>query len=1099
MTLSRIPVMAQPLLDPGAGRITRDLPHGLTVAQIVATVLPHADPAQLRVTLTQGLRTAVVGRNQWRCVRPHAGVQVMIRLIPGNDQLRSVLLAVVSVAALALAPAAAGLAGITSQFGVAAFGVGLSVLGGLLVNALIPVQSQDAARPGFAISGWRNEVRQGAPVPYALGKHRYAPPFAATSYTEISGDEQYVRALFCFGYGPLRITDLRLGETPIDQFDGVDMEIREGRPDDLPVSLYPRQVLEETFNAELIRPLPRGIDGAIEPGAVDADAIETPLTRFSAADASQINLLISLPQGLFQVDSGGDLQSRSVSIRIRARLNGVGGWTTIETLALKAKRREPFVRTYTWTPPTRGRWQIELTRMSAESPELEVADRTVLAAIQSIRPEYPIALDKPLALVALRIKATFQLNGALDDLNALVEREALVPTAGVWAAGYSRTPAVAYVAALTGPANQFPAAEAEIDWDQIADWHEWCVTQGLKYDRVHDQPESLGDMLAAICAAGRATPRHDGVKWGVVIDRPQTLVVDHINPRNSAEFSWSRTYFDAPDAFRVPFLDETNDYLAAERIVPWPGHTGSIDITESLEMPGKTNPHEIWIEARRRMYELIHRPDSFSVMQDGAARVATRGDLVMGSFDVLSTTQVAARVTSVAGNLIEIDEELTLVAGTAYGLRFRVFADAEDTIGTSIVRPVASGSGPVSALLLTGSGPVPAVGEAVHVGPIASESFALRVRGIEAGEDFAARLLLVAAAPEIDDLIAAEVVPAWDGRYGEAVSVAALTPLAPLFTAIASGAIGTGDPDGLEVLLRAQSGSAVVVTGFRIDHRLVGATTWTTISVSAAAGGAVVPGYAAGDAVELRALADASGTPGPYTAILTVIIGSEDPAIPAALDSQSIMVTGGLGHADLSIAVGGSPAPAYLQIYRVPTGDTLDPGIHQVARIAASPNTTTAFVDGDATRQTLIADGSFANPAAWTAGTGWTVASGVATHVSGALDALSQALTLTAGAAYRWAYTRTGTGDVVLRFDGTTDVDFTSTAAGQHLGTVTAPASTTAIALRADTFAGTVDDLVVYRETAACVDAGTYDYWIEPQNAASIPGPVAGPFTVTII
>src|SRR5690606_23221521 len=111
------------------------------------------------------------------------------------------------------------------------------------------------------------------------------------------------------------------------------------------------------------------------------------------------------------------------------------------------------------------------------------------------------------------------------------------------------------------------------------------------------------------------------------------------------EFGWSRSYFDPPDAFRVKFLDETAGSAPAERLVPWPGHEGSIDLTESIEMPGKTDPAEIYIETRRRMYELLHRPDTFTAIQDGAARVATRGDQVMGSFDVIARSQVAARAT----------------------------------------------------------------------------------------------------------------------------------------------------------------------------------------------------------------------------------------------------------------------------------------------------------------------------------------------------------------------------------------------------------------------------------------------------------------------
>ena len=71
-----------------------------------------------------------------------------------------------------------------------------------------------------------------------------------------------------------------------------------------------------------------------------------------------------------------------------------------------------------------------------------------------------------------------------------------------------------------------------------------------------------------------------------------------------------------------------------------PGLVGAPQLTEELVLPGKTDPAEIWREGRRRFYEALHRPDTFTCVMEGAARVATRGDLVMASWDVLARTQI---------------------------------------------------------------------------------------------------------------------------------------------------------------------------------------------------------------------------------------------------------------------------------------------------------------------------------------------------------------------------------------------------------------------------------------------------------------------------
>ncbi len=151
------------------------------------------------------------------------------------------------------------------------------------------------------------------------------------------------------------------------------------------------------------------------------------------------------------------------------------------------------------------------------------------------------------------------------------------------------------------------------------------------------QGTQLRDLLIEIAAAGRASPRHDGLRWTVTVDRPDKPIVDHFNPRNSYDFKVVRSYVEPPDAFRVQFLDATNDYKAAERIVPWPGKEGStIVLTEEPTAAGQTDPAENYREAYRRALEAIHRPDVYTVSRDRAVQVAVRGDRVRLSTDVIS-------------------------------------------------------------------------------------------------------------------------------------------------------------------------------------------------------------------------------------------------------------------------------------------------------------------------------------------------------------------------------------------------------------------------------------------------------------------------------
>ncbi|HEY5209297.1 MAG TPA: hypothetical protein VIJ42_07620 [Stellaceae bacterium] len=277
-------------------------------------------------------------------------------------------------------------------------------------------------------------------------------------------------------------------------------------------------------------------------------------------------------------------------------------YVEVTTLTIVAARTEPMWRQYTWTLPELGAWVIELDRLSPEGTSAQAQSRSFWQVLQSFRPEYPLAFSVPVAITAVRVRATYQLNGQLDTLSGIVSR--LLPDwdadSGTWITRATRSPAAALRRQLQAPTVATPAADSDIDLDLLADWSEWCAAKNLKYDRVHNQDMSLWDALGDIAAAGRATPRNDGVKWGVVIDRPQDLIIDHVTPRNARNFSWSRTYPDPPDAMHVTFFDETNDYQQSDRVIPWPGHTGDIVVTEELSLPGKTDSDEIWIEARRR-------------------------------------------------------------------------------------------------------------------------------------------------------------------------------------------------------------------------------------------------------------------------------------------------------------------------------------------------------------------------------------------------------------------------------------------------------------------------------------------------------------------
>jgi hypothetical protein len=1108
-----VPVLAAPMFDPGAGRITAELPEGLTIAQIIEFVMPGLtdhDRALLRVVLVSDRGSAVIAQHLWPRVRPYSGVRVVIRVVPGKSILRSVLMVVVAIAAAAIGQywvGALGLAGSTAGTILAAgITIGLTVLGSLLINALIPPTKTQKDNPTYFINGWRNNLDPDGVVPEIYGKIRIAPPFAATTYTEIVGDIQYIRSIFLIGYGGdygLALSGYRIGETSTDEYDELTIETREGRPGEGTFSLYYRQVFELSLGVELTRNKPRNDVGEV----IDGAAKEDPIVRTTGADASSASVIIGFPAGLGKVDNDGKKRNLSVQIRIRSKPANASDsqYVDVTTITVTSQKLEAFYRQFTWDLPTRGRYDIEVTRMTDEHTGNSEQSRSSWVALQTIRPEYPIAFPYPLAMVAMRVKATYQLNGQLDNFNLIASRRCLDwdVASGTWIGRETQNPASLFRFVLQSKSNPKPVADSEIDLVALQDWHVYCAAKGLQYNASHSDDRTLRDRLDEVAGAGRAKPRYDGVHWSVIVDRPQDLVVDHINPRNSSNFKASRTYFNPPHGFRIKFFDQTYDYKQNERLVPWPGHSGAITLTEELELPGKTNPDEVWIEARRRMYEALYRPDVYELVQDGPISVATRGDLVMSSIDVLERTQVAARVLDVQGRTIELDSEVEMVSGQTYGLRFRHFASDSDTIGTSVLATLLTVPGTGKTVVIVDQQPamVPQIDFIVHVGLLSSESIPMIVTRVEAGEDMSSHLRLVNAAPIIDELTDEEVPPAWSGRAGADVVTNTGVPPTPVISSIQTGLVGTGVAGGLSVSVSPGSGT-VVTAVYRLQHRKSGATAWSVVDFPASDGAILLTAYVNGDLVQVRvaALSD-QGVISSFSLPVTVTIGAQDAAPPVQIPAGNINVIAILGGATVAFQTTDDAATTAVQIYCSTVND-LDTSRDAIgAPIAVQASRSYSLAIGDATRTNLLMNGNFDSAANWVLDSGWSVASGAAAHADGLAGDISQTVTLAEGATYRLSYDLTrSAGSVQSLLNGGTPVTGgIRTETGAIREALTASTGNTELSFAATAeFDGTLDNAVLYLATATCLPQGTNYLWFQPQNSNGVSGPITGPFTVSI-
>lgn len=842
-------------LDPDRDRRRFEVAEGVTVADIIALVLPDQPDAVLdRVVVVlvsaKGGR-AHVRREIWHRVRPHAGTNVMITIGPGAGAISLL----VSVAAQAISSFGGGL--MAGTFGLSAaqwgsiIGFGVTALGGLLVNALFQPKKKKEDKASFIVDGWQNPARLDEQLPDVFGEIRHAPPVAASTYIEVVGDILYNRAVFVHGLAPIELSKHRIGDTPIEEYDEFMLEHRGvvGHPSSsTPLTLYTEQVYEDSIATDLVREYERDDAGELLPGK--PYKAPKPVRRFTGQNASHAIVVLSFPAGLAMIkSSNGKKIAQSVTIERRIRKGGTVTWITLPTITITNKKTAGFFRAVRFDFPSRGAWEIELTRTSASEVDAESSYilNCTWALLQTFRKEYPINTDAPLALTAMRVKATAQMNGKVETYNAVAKRVTTNFGNG-WPTNKPSNPATSSLWAILGPGLYKTQPSNTIDWPRFQEWFAYCELKGLKFDHYLTGNQTLQETLKMTGAAGRAAVYFDGSKWTVVVDKPRDVPIDVLTPRNASDIVFETVYPDIPDALRVKFQDATNDYETAERIIPRPGLAGAPQVTEAIEMPGKTDPAEIYREAVRRFFEIQYRNTSYRATQDGLTRSATRGDLVMASHDILKRSMASGRVRAIRDSQVELDEIITFQPGIDYAIGFRTVGTDDPGIGSHHVRRIDVIVGESRSFRLQGEGVDPPVGAITMIGEYGSESIPLILTGVQSREDNKSDLFLLPAAEIIDESTDAITVPEWDGKVGGEIDMTSMVPLPPklqsaYFDPVTSLANVTLTPDPIGI---------VPVASYNFRHRAVGAGIWNTGSTSAEDALAALAGYSLGQIVEIE-------------------------------------------------------------------------------------------------------------------------------------------------------------------------------------------------------------------------------------------------------
>jgi sulfur carrier protein ThiS len=757
---------------------------------------------RLGLTARMGRRPVVVSidgyrvpREMWAHCRPRVGKLVHVQAIVhggGGGGGKNPIATVLTIALMVFAPyIAAGLAGfgataagiaaaeLSMGFAFKALTVGISLIGGMVINSLFPPpkpqlsqsqgQGYGSESPTYALAGGSNRARPYEPMPVIIGRHRVFPDAGAKPYTEFVGEDQYLYQIFDFGYNDVILGTFKIGDTPLENYTGVD--------------------IEQSGVSGVLTLFPGNVD-TIAGAALTAAA--SWITRTSSSNATQ--LAVEITGTLFYSGDAG-IEASSVAIDIEYRLVGGVTWlpfaygtTTLYREAYwSAGRYETFEDDTDWVqvdyssgdatehtegaphsteqvgddeveniwrfrpydefrgggispfpvpistahdpaPPeayqvqttqititsasrkplrltyaaavAKGQYELRVRRVTADSTDARAASEIVWSQLRTYQPDTADYSGRK--RLALKIKASGQLNGVVSEFNCVASARTRAWDGTQWATVETSNPAWWYLAWGRG---KFAAsrrvwgggiADARIDIEALKSFGAWCDSKALTFNGVLDQPQSVFDGLSSIALMGRGTVSWGGGKLSAVWDAPALPVVAVFGMSNIQAGSFSIEYAteQLADELIVNFINPDLDWQRDTLRVAVPGAANPPVRSRPVDLFGCTNKAMAGRNGNLYAANNAYRTRRYKWRSDFEAMPAARGDVVQLSHDLASLDYSGRFIEGGDTTTLKLERTVPLVAGGS----FVVIVKPDQTFATY---NVTGGAGDTDTLTLT--------------------------------------------------------------------------------------------------------------------------------------------------------------------------------------------------------------------------------------------------------------------------------------------------------------------------------------------------------------------------------------------------------------
>ena len=663
-------------------------------------------------------------------------------------------------------------------------GVSMAIGGAVLMNFEIPTPGDRTQQTAPSVRGARNRTRIGVELPIVLGKHLVTPDNAALSYTYVVGDDQYVSQLFCHGSKNV-VADaatMKFGETPITNYSDVSYQFQYG--ESLPNTYFPSRVIENAIQIEVKNS-------------------SDPIIRRTAGNTKKIRVIVSFPQGLCKYDKDdGDRKSYTVNYQVLWKKASSEIWTTSYNGGLTASNPRTIRRMHeivldnatSGSPdydPER-QYDVRILRISGDTDATNIIDSFYWDGLQSFTAVFdglggiedrPIvqAVQEQIGIIGLNLRASDQLQGAIDQLNYVGQLHTLgfdgIGTGpSAWSTQATQNPAAMFRYILQDPyINPEPVPDDRIDWPSLEDWHEFCDIKGFECNAVITGETTINDLLNYITSTGIASWNQLNGKYTIIADKDTTAITQYFTPRNTWDYTGHRAFNKLPTTLKMQFIDASIGYVQAERLVAYNPTTEQvvydqeIDAGEIQEVPtfGITDANQVAKIGAYKLAVAWLRREQHIFNVDIEYLICTRGDRVQLTHDVPMFGLGSGRISEVYidGDTtvgIKVDSELKLDFGVSYGVVIRL------RDGSSVMREIQNPAVdvPVRIQTLTFTTPLSGIDlmfkdDLLMFGEVGQETRDLIVMKIEPGSNLSAKLTCVDYDPAIYSADQG-TIPQWD-------------------------------------------------------------------------------------------------------------------------------------------------------------------------------------------------------------------------------------------------------------------------------------------------------------------------------------------------